>query len=52
MIVHENDYHDINDIAFELQSLIKEKSINYEYVVVDEVQDFTEVQIYMVVLIS
>lgn len=48
----ENDYHDINDIAFELQSLIKEKSINYEYVVVDEVQDFTEVQIYMLFLLA
>lgn len=48
----ENGYYDINDIAFELQNLIKEKSINYEYVVVDEVQDFTEVQIYMLFLLA
>ena len=27
----ENEYYDINDIAFELQSLIKDKNINYEY---------------------
>ncbi len=47
-----NGYYDINDMAFELQSLIKEKSINYEYVVVDEVQDFTEVQIYMLFLLA
>ena len=48
----ENEYYDINDIAFELQSLIKDKNINYEYVVVDEVQDFTEVQIYMLFLLA
>ena len=48
----DNEYYDINDIAFELQSLIKEKSINYEYVVIDEVQDFTEVQIYMLFLLA
>lgn len=48
----ENEYYDINDIAFELQSLIKEKNINYEYVIVDEVQDFTEVQIYMLFLLA
>lgn len=48
----ENGYYDINDIAFELQSLIKDKSINYEYVVVDEIQDFTEVQIYMLFLLA
>ena len=48
----ENGYYDINDIAFELQSLIQEKSISYEYVVIDEVQDFTEVQIYMLFLLA
>ena len=48
----ENKYYDINDIAFELQDLIREKSISYEYVVVDEVQDFTEVQIYMLFLLA
>lgn len=50
--LEENNYYDINDIAFELQSLIKEKDINYEYVVVDEIQDFTEVQIYMLFLLA
>lgn len=48
----ENDYYDINDIAFDLQGLIEEKSINYEYVVIDEVQDFTEVQLYMLFLLA
>ena len=48
----ENGYYDINDIAFELQGLIQEKSIGYEYVVIDEVQDFTEVQIYMLFLLA
>lgn len=48
----ENQYYDINDIAFDLHDLIKEKSICYEYVVVDEVQDFTEVQIYLLFLLA
>ncbi|MDO5010326.1 MAG: AAA family ATPase [Intestinibacter bartlettii] len=48
----ENGYSDINDIAFQLQDLIKSKPINYEYVIVDEVQDFTEVQIYMLFLLA
>ena len=43
---------DINDIAFELCFLIKNKNISYDYVIVDEIQDLTEVQIYMLYLLS
>lgn len=47
-----NQRYDINDLAFNLFDVIKENSIGYEYVIVDEVQDFTEVQIYMLFLLT
>jgi len=43
---------DINDIAFDLFDTIKEKNVKYDYVIVDEIQDLTEVQIYMLFLLS
>ena len=46
------DMQDINDIAFELCSVIKNNNVTYDYVIVDEIQDLTEVQIYMLYLLS
>lgn len=43
---------DMNDIAFELCDTIETKKIKYDYVIVDEIQDLTEVQIYMLFLLS
>lgn len=43
---------DMNDIAFELCNTIETKKIKYDYIIVDEIQDLTEVQIYMLFLLS
>ena len=43
---------DMNDIAFDLCNIIEIKKIKYDYVIVDEIQDLTEVQIYMLFLLS
>ena len=43
---------DMNDIAFDLYNTIEIKKIKYDYVIVDEIQDLTEVQIYMLFLLS
>ena len=43
---------DMNDIAFDLCNTIETKKIKYDYVIVDEIQDLTEVQIYMLFLLS
>ena len=50
--LEDNEKYDINDLSFNLFDVIKENSIGYEYVIVDEVQDFTEVQIYMLFLLA
>ena len=43
---------DMNDIAFDLCTTIETKNIKYDYIIVDEIQDLTEVQIYMLFLFS
>ena len=43
---------DMNDIAFDLCTTIETKNIKYDYIIVDEIQDLTEVQIYMLFLLS
>ncbi len=43
---------DMNDIAFALCTTIETKNIKYDYIIVDEIQDLTEVQIYMLFLLS
>ena len=43
---------DLNDIAFDLCNTIETKKIKYDYIIVDEIQDLTEVQIYMLFLLS
>ncbi len=43
---------DMNDFAFTLCSAIETKKIKYDYVIVDEIQDLTELQIYMLFLLS
>jgi hypothetical protein len=43
---------DMNDIAFDLCNTIETKNIKYDYVIADEIQDLTEVQIYMLFLLS
>lgn len=43
---------DMNDFAFNLCTTVETKKIKYDYVIVDEIQDLTEVQIYMLFLLS
>ena len=45
-------WFDMNDIAFDLCDTIEANNIKYDYVIVDEIQDLTEVQIYMLFLLS
>lgn len=48
----DNDYYDDNDLALDVIEQMKESEIeSYDFVVVDEIQDYTEVQIYLINLL-
>ncbi|MCF6332591.1 MAG: hypothetical protein L3J11_04830 [Draconibacterium sp.] len=44
-LLNENNFHDLNIVSFQW---LKHSHVKYDFIVIDEVQDFTNIQLYLV----